>query len=100
MYKNNSLAKSIQDAAWNQVNCFTAYKAACAGRLFVEVEPRHTSQDCHKCGHRRTDLTLADRVYHCTNPECLLVMDRDHNAALVRREVAISTVQVTSNYNT
>jgi|SRR6185369_11479176 hypothetical protein len=34
------------------------------------------------CGHRRRDLSLSDRVYHCTNPECLLVIDRDVNAAL------------------
>jgi hypothetical protein len=39
------------------------------------------AQGNHRCGHRRTDLSLADRIYHCTNPECLLVIDRDLNAA-------------------
>ena len=82
MLKNHCLAKSIADAAWSLFFHCLFYKAEEAGRQYVEVDPRHTSQDCHRCGHRRTDLKLADRVYHCTNPECLLVIDRDWNAAL------------------
>jgi transposase len=30
----------------------------------------------------RAELTLREREYRCENPECGLVLDRDHNAAL------------------
>jgi len=82
MMKNHCLAKSIADAAWRMYFQCLAYKAGWAGRQMVKVDPRNTSRDCHRCGHRRADLRLSDRVYECTNPECLLVMDRDWNAAL------------------
>lgn len=82
MLKNHCLAKSIADVAWSLFFHCLSYKAEEAGRQYVEVDPRHTSQDCSKCGHRKTDLSLSDRVYHCANPECLLIIDRDLNAAL------------------
>ena len=74
------LAKSIHDVAWGQFAALIAWKAACAARRFIAVNPAYTSQECSGCGHRKTDLTLADRVYHCLS--CGLVMDRDLNAAV------------------
>jgi putative transposase len=79
MVQNGYLAKSIHDAAWGHFAELIAWKAACATRKFVTVNPAHTSQDCSDCGRRKTDLTLADRVYHCIS--CGLVIDRDLNAA-------------------
>jgi len=74
------LAKSIHDAAWSQFASLLAYKAAWAGRRYAAVNPAYTSQDCSQCGHRKTDLTLADRMYTCAC--CGVVLDRDHNASL------------------
>ncbi len=82
MVANHALAKSIQDAAWTQFADLIACKAAWAGRRYVAVDPAYTSQDCSGCGHRNTALTLADRIYTCTNPRCGLILDRDRNAAL------------------
>jgi putative transposase len=79
MVHNHCLAKSIHDAAWSQFASLLSYKAAWAGRRFVAVNPAYTSQDCSKCGHRKTDLTLADRTYTCSY--CGAVLDRDLNAA-------------------
>jgi putative transposase len=79
LVQNGRLAKSIHDAAWSQFAELIAWKAACAARRFIAVNPAHTSQDCSGCGHRRTDLRLADRIYQCVS--CGLVMDRDLNAA-------------------
>lgn len=39
-----------------------------------------SSKTCSRCGHKKTELTLSDRSYHCT--ECGLDIDRDLNAAL------------------
>ena len=80
MVQLHTLAKSIHDVAWGQFAELLRVKAAWAGRVFIAVNPAYTSQTCSGCGHRKTDLTLADRVYHCL--QCGLVIDRDLNAAL------------------
>jgi putative transposase len=40
-----------------------------------------SSKTCHRCGARKEDLTLADRLFLCPNPACGYVGDRDENAA-------------------
>jgi putative transposase len=79
MVQNRRLAKSIADAAWSQFADLIACKAAWADRRFVAVNPTYTSQDCSRCGQRKTDLKLSDRVYQCFS--CGFVIDRDRNAA-------------------
>jgi putative transposase len=80
MTHNHCLAKSIHDVAWSQFASLLTYKAAWAGRKVVAVNPAYTGQDCSQCGHRKTDLTLADRTYTCSC--CGMVLDRDLNASL------------------
>jgi putative transposase len=79
MIQNGKLSKSIADAAWNQLAQFTAYKAADAGRLFLQVDPRNTSKKCSRCASI-VDKDLSVRVHTC--PHCGLSLDRDHNAAI------------------
>ncbi len=79
MVHNHCLAKSIHDVAWSQFAALLAYKAAWAGRRYVAVNPAYTSQDCSQCGHRKSDLTLADRTYTCSC--CGVAVDRDLNAS-------------------
>jgi putative transposase len=80
LVRNPHLAKSIHDVAWGHFAALLRVKAEWAGRAFIAVDPAHTSQDCSRCGHRKTDLTLADRIYHCD--ACGLEINRDLNAAL------------------
>lgn len=75
----NKLNQSIADVAWSQLAQFTAYKAADAGRLFLQVDPRNTSKKCSRCGSL-VPKDLSVRVHDC--PHCGLVLDRDHNAAI------------------
>jgi putative transposase len=79
MMQNHCLAKSIGDAAWNQLIQYTTYKAASADRMVVMVDPRYTSQDCSGCGHR-VKKALKERVHRCG--ACGVEIDRDVNAAL------------------
>ena len=79
MLRNHCLAKSISDAAWNQLIRYTTYKAENAGRVVVLVDPRNTSKLCSCCG-RLVEKSLSVRVHAC--PVCGLVMDRDQNAAI------------------
>ncbi len=80
MVNNRKLARSISDAAWGSLNQKIAYKAENAGMLFVQVDPRNTSQLCSQCG-ATVPKTLRFRVHDC--PECGFVTGRDHNASLV-----------------
>lgn len=79
MLANHCLAKSITDVAWGQLIQFTTSKAEEAGRTVILVDARNTSQLCSGCDAMvRKDLS--ERVHTC--PQCGLVIDRDHNAAL------------------
>ena len=79
MIKNHCVAKSIADAAWNQLATYTRYKAEEAGCTYIEIDPRGTSQRCSRCMTVvKKDLSV--RVHQC--PVCGLEIDRDLNAAI------------------
>jgi len=84
----HKLNKSISDVAWNQFMQFTTYKAECAGRTVVFVNPRNTSKMCSRCG-QLVEKTLADRVHRCS---CGLVLDRDENAAINILSLGLKTL--------
>jgi putative transposase len=77
----SGLNKSILDAGWGQFQQIVSHKAACAGRDVLKVNPRYTSQVCSQCGTVRKK-TLEERWHSC---ECGAELDRDTNAAIVRR---------------
>ncbi len=71
------LHQSILDAGWYTFTEMVRVKAACAGRTFVKVDPRYTSQVCSGCGQvRKKDLS--ERWHSC---DCGTELDRDVNAA-------------------
>jgi putative transposase len=79
MLANHRLARAISDAAWSEFARLLEYKQAWRGGQLIEADRWYpSSQLCSICGDRRTDLSLADRVFTCANGHCL---DRDTNAA-------------------
>ncbi len=90
MVKNHSMARGISDAAWGNLNQKIAYKAENAGKLFVQVDPRNTSQMCSGCG-TMVPKALSQRVHDC--PACGLVLGRDHNSSLVILERGLLKVR-------
>jgi len=72
------LAKSVNDAGWATFIAKLMYKAAEAGRVLVQVDPRGTSQRC-VCG-APNPKTLNQRWHHCES--CGLSVPRDHASAL------------------
>lgn len=74
MVKNHHLAQKIMDAGWSSFKDMLDYKC-----MVIEVDPRNTTVDCHRCGHK-VPKTLAIRIHHCD--QCGLSIDRDHNASL------------------
>jgi len=79
MVRNHCLAKSISDAGWGRFIGMIAYKEEESGGQLIKVNPRNTTQMCSRCGEK-VEKSLSDRIHKC--PNCGLIMDRDHNAAL------------------
>jgi putative transposase len=70
MLKNHSLAKAIADAGWFTFLSMVAYKAERAGKPFVLVDSRNTTQICSRCG-ALVPKKLSVRVHEC--PESALL---------------------------
>jgi putative transposase len=85
------LAKSVHDASWASFLHKLSYKAENAGRRFIRVDPRGTSQRC-PCGASNRKK-LSDREHRCT--ECGLVTTRDHASALEIQRLGLSLHAVT-----
>jgi putative transposase len=85
-------AKQVLDASWSSFIDKLSYKAECAGRTLVKVNPSGTSQICSSCGER-CEKALSVRMHHCS--ECGLRLHRDHNAALNVLRLGQSLVDVT-----
>jgi putative transposase len=69
----SNLAKQILDCSWSEWFRQLAYKAEEAGRQFIAVDPKYTSQTCSACGfvHKDNRKTRADFV-------CLACGHRDN----------------------
>jgi putative transposase len=78
MVRNHHLAKSISDAGWAAFLSILSFKAACAGRRVIAVNPAFTSQTCSGCGVM-VQKGLSVRWHSC--PDCGTSLHRDHNAA-------------------
>jgi transposase len=69
---------------------FLTYKAECAGRHAVGVNPNGTSQECPVCGWV-APKKLSERIHRCP---CGLVLDRDHASAQVIKARALGVAGV------
>lgn len=80
MVKNRHLAKAVSDAGFYELRRQIEYKADWLG-IEVVIADRWfaSSKTCSRCGHKKADLKLSDRLYICS--ECGLEIDRDLNAA-------------------
>ena len=60
----SGLNRSIGDAGWGGFVSILRAKAEDAGRSWIEVDPRHTSDGCEKCGYAAAEnrVTQADFV--------------------------------------
>jgi putative transposase len=79
LVKNRHLAKSIHDAGWGQFLTWVKAYGLIHDIEVVAVPPKWTSQDCSECA-TRVQKSLSVRTHIC--PNCGIVLDRDHNAAL------------------
>ena len=88
MLKNRKLAKALSDSGLGGFLTKLKTKAEACGIPIVEANQFYaSSKTCSSCGHKKDDLTLADRTYHCS--QCDVSIDRDVNAAINLRHVAV-----------
>lgn len=81
MMKNKHLAKSVAQQKFYEFKRQLQYKCEEYGIRFVEADRFYPSSKlCYECGHKKVDLKLTDRIYHCE--KCGYTADRDYNASL------------------
>lgn len=81
MMKNKYLAKSVAQQKFYEFKRQLHYKCENYSIELVEAGKFYPSSKlCHECGHKKVDLKLSDRTYHCD--KCGYTADRDYNASL------------------
>jgi len=91
--KNHSLAQSVSDASWGEFTQQLEYKSNWYGKNIIRIgrfEP--SSKTCNVCGLINKDLKLQHRKWVC---ECGEVHDRDLNAAINIKNIALSGKGIT-----
>ncbi len=79
--------------AFAQLRSFIEYKARLSGVPVVLVDPKHTSQQCHACGHIARANRRSQAVFSCTS--CGNTTNADINAALnIRTRAKVSWPEV------
>jgi len=90
MLKNHHLAQAIGDVGFGAFRRQLTYKAAWYGcQVVVASRWEPSSKTCSGCGWVDSDLSLADRTFHCE--QCGLLLDRDLNAAINLEHLAGSS---------
>ena len=75
----SGLNRSISEQGWGRLTEMIAYKAEWAGKRFVKVDPKHTSQACYLCGTIDGRSRRSQSEFLCTG--CGYAANADVNAA-------------------
>lgn len=63
----SGLNRSISDASWGGFVSKLRAKAEEAGRVWIEVDPRHTSDGCERCGYAARENRVTQAVFRCVS---------------------------------
>ena len=61
----SGLNRSIGDAGWGGFVSILRAKAEDAGRVWIEVDPRHTSNGCEQCGYAAAENRVTQTAFEC-----------------------------------
>lgn len=84
------LTQKILNSAWGQIAIYVAYKASHAGKVFLKVSPRFSSQECAKCGHIHPDNRQTQSQFVCQ--KCGHTANADQNAAEVIKKRGVEEI--------
>lgn len=87
----SGLNRSISDASWGGFLGILRAKAEDAGRVWIEVDPRHTSDGCENCGHAARENRVTQAEFVCRR--CSHRAQADEHAArnILRAGLALHT---------
>jgi putative transposase len=87
----SGLNRSISDAGWGSFLGILRAKAEDAGRVWIEVDPRHTSDGCETCGHAARGNRVSQAEFVCQR--CRHHAQADEHAArnILRAGLALHT---------
>jgi len=85
----SGLSRSISDAGWGLFVSILRAKAEDAGRTWIEVDPRHTSDRCENCRHAAPENRVTQAEFRCA--ACGHTAQADEHAArnLLRAGLAL-----------
>jgi len=89
MVHNKYLSKSILDASWGKLRQLISYKAERAGKLYISVNHKGTTQRCSQCGNK-VRKELWNRKHKC--PFCNFIAPRDYNSALEIKRLCLQKI--------
>ena len=90
MVKNRRLSRSIMDASFSEFRRQLEYKAFRRGGKVVVADRWYpSSKTCSACDYKIKDLPLSVRDWSC--PSCHTKHDRDVNAAINLRNIAVGS---------
>jgi len=87
--KNTETKRRMHSWSFAQFHSFLAYKAEARGMQVVKVDPRHTSQQCSKCGHQARNNRRSQSLFLCR--ECGYCLNADLNGSYNIRDKHLST---------
>ena len=87
----SGLNRSISDAGWGGFLAILRAKAEAAGRVWIEVDPRHTSDGCENCGYAARENRITQSEFVCQS--CGHTAQADEHAArnILRAGLALHT---------
>ncbi|MEW2480178.1 IS607 family element RNA-guided endonuclease TnpB [Mycobacterium sp. NPDC049093] len=89
--RKKGLNRALADAALAEIRRMLGYKTRWYGSHLEEVDRYFpSSRMCTGCGRRKSNLTLADRVFECDG--CGMRIDRDLGAAINLARLGVPTV--------
>ena len=92
LLKNRNLAKALSDSALGGFLEKLKSKVEKIGIPIVQASQFYaSSKTCSHCGYKKTDLSLSERIYHCS--ACNFKIDRDVNAAINLKHLAIGQTE-------
>jgi len=90
MVKNRHLSRAVSDMGFFEFRRQLKYKAAQRGGVIVVADRWYpSSKTCSCCGHKLDSLALSVREWAC--PACGTFHDRDVNAAINLKNLAVSS---------
>jgi len=90
MVKNRHLSRAVSDMGFFEFRRQLEYKAAQRGGMIVVADRWYpSSKTCSVCSHKLETLPLSVREWNC--PECGSIHDRDINAAINLKNLAVSS---------